>query len=49
MDLGKARGIDVRIDLRGADIRMTQQFLNRPNIRPMRKHVRGGAMPENMR
>ena len=49
MNLFKAGDVDVRIDLRRADVGMTEKLLNRADIRTMREHVRSKAMSENMR
>ena len=37
------------VDLGGADIRMPEQLLNRPDIRTMRKHMRCEAVAQDMR
>ncbi len=35
MNLGKARGIDVRVNLGRANIRVAKKFLNGSNVRTM--------------
>ncbi len=39
----------MRIDHRCFNILVTQQFLNRPNVRPIFQHVCGEAVSQSMR
>ena len=49
VDVSEAHGVDVRIDLGRADVGMTQEFLDGSDVRTVREHVRGEAVPENVR
>ena len=49
MGLGDLLLIDVRINLRGADIRMAEHLLNRADLRAMRQQMRRKAMPQHVR
>ena len=48
VDLGEVLEIKVSIDLRGADIRMTEQFLHRPQVATGFQQVAGKGMPQGM-
>ena len=49
MNFAEARGIDVRVYLRGRDVRVAEKLLDGPYVRPVREHVRGEGMPEDVR
>ena len=49
VDFGETRRVDVRVNLRRADVGVPQQFLNRPDVRSVGQHVRGKAMAQDMR
>ena len=49
MDHFQSRAIDVRVALGGADARVTQQFLDDPQICPSFQQMRGKRMAEGVR
>ena len=49
MDVSEASHIDMSVYLRRADVRMAEKLLDRADVRAMLKHVRGKAVPENVR
>ena len=49
MDVAEARRVDMRVYLRRADVSMAEKLLDRADVRAMLKHVRGKAVPENVR
>lgn len=49
MHLSQTSGLDMGVDLRGAQIGMAEQFLDNPQVRSIRKEVRGERMPQQMR
>ena len=49
VDVAEARGVDVRVDLGRADVGVAEKLLDGADVRAVRKHVRGEAVPEDMR
>ena len=49
MNIAERAFINMRINLRRANIRMAEQFLNCANIGAALKHMRGKAMTQDMR
>ena len=48
MDVAEARRVDMRVYLRRADVRVAEKLLDGPYVRPVREHVRGEGMPEDV-
>ena len=46
--LSETRLINVRVDLRRRNRCVPKHVLNGPNVRTVRKHMRGEAVPQNM-
>ena len=49
MYFAKTLRINVRVDLRSANIGVAEHLLYRTDIRPVPKHVRGETMTQNVR
>ena len=49
VDVAEAGGVDMRVDLGRPDVGMSKKFLDGADIRAVRKHVRGEAVPEDVR
>ena len=49
VDLADTGGVHMRVDLRRADVGVTEEFLDGADVRAVRKHVRGEAMSKNVR
>ena len=40
---------DVRVNFRGADVRVTEQFLDHPQVRAVFQQMSGETMPQHVR
>ena len=49
VDLGEAARVDVRVDLRRADVRMAEHLLDGADVRAVLEQVRGEAVAEDVR
>jgi len=49
VDVAEARRVDMRVYLRRADVRMAEKLLDRADVRTVLEHVRGEAVPEDVR
>ena len=49
VDVAEARRVDMSVYLRRADVRMAKKLLDRADVRAVLEHVRGKAVPENVR
>ena len=49
VDLAETRGVDVGVDLGRPDVGMSEELLNGADIRAVREHMRGKAVPEDVR
>ena len=49
VDVPEARRIDMGVYLRRADVSMAEKLLYRTDVRAVLEHVRGEAMPEDVR
>ena len=49
MDRFQATLLHMRVDLRRRNIRMSQKFLNDPQISPVRQKMSGKRVPQKMR
>ena len=49
VDVAEARRVDMGVYLCRADVRMAEKLLYRTDVRAVLEHVRGKAVPENMR
>ena len=49
VDIAEAGGVDVGVDLGRPDVGVAEKFLDGTDIRTMRKHMRGKAVPEYVR
>ena len=47
MNLAQPAARDVRVNLRGADVRMAEQFLDDPQIRAMLQQMRRKTVPQH--
>ena len=47
--LEQLRGVDMRVALRGAEARMAEQFLDRPQVGAALQQMRGEGMPQGVR
>ena len=49
VEFAKTMRIDMGIDLRSADVGVSEQLLYRPNVGPVLEHVRREAVPQDVR
>ena len=49
VDLGEAARVNVRVDLRRADVRMAEHLLDGADVRAVLEQVRGEAVAEDVR
>ena len=49
VDVAKARRVHMRVDLGRPDVGVPEQLLYRAYVRAVLEHVRGEAVPENVR
>ena len=49
VDLPQPAAGDVRVNLRRADARVAEQFLNHPQVRAMLQQMRGETVPQHVR
>ena len=49
VDVPESGSVDVRVDLGRADVGVAEKLLDGSNVRSVRKHVRGKAVPEDVR
>src|SRR5574344_2859627 len=49
VQLREPRGVDMRVDLGRADVRMPEKLLNGPDVGAMLEHVRREAVPQHVR
>src|SRR6266850_2217844 len=49
VDAAEPLAIDVRVDLRGRDVGVTEHLLHRPEVGAVLEEMRGEGMPENVR